>query len=350
MIFLISGYQEKQISKTKTNQDKMEVQGNDKINLWLEDEIELNEEDCCFSNAELQFIVSDYLNLLTPEKLRLLLKRFTIDAFLDLRTIMKIRGEVGVDAFNEAVKKIDECHFLDGVILGEVKKSKLRSTYYPFYYRCDDCYYEIDVDFGENDLDQERTCPSCKKFFKINQRPRSLIHHTPYGFINPDDDPDIEDVNKAVKLMIDMKIINPQWGDIVHFPVFGDYRNDGKYIFDGNKVLELDYSEENDEYGCVPDEFTLEKCDYERYYFSQAISHNLILKTTMDDKEIEVIIPNRRLKMTCGNGDTFFIVWSEEYYGDEIDDDDLKGRNLEEEVKRGVFNNIMEVNDTLSIV
>lgn len=81
---------------------------------------------------------------------------------------------------------------------------------------------------------------------------------------------------------------NIRRGDVVHF---GDdrYRNEGKMIYDGEKLIELD--EDLDEYGHLPLEFTLNEFpDYE--YFSSTIDHNNIRWLRIDDvKNIAWVSP-----------------------------------------------------------
>lgn len=59
-------------------------------------------------------------------------------------------------------------------------------------------------------------------------------------------------------------------GDVVHFSCFSDYRNMGKMMFDGEKLVHLDT--EIDDYGVVPKEFTL--AEFEPDHWQETIAHN----------------------------------------------------------------------------
>ena len=44
-------------------------------------------------------------------------------------------------------------------------------------------------------------------------------------------------------------------GDLIHLESEGSYRNDGKYIYDGEKFIELEF--DIDDYGAIPKEFKI---------------------------------------------------------------------------------------------
>ncbi len=62
-------------------------------------------------------------------------------------------------------------------------------------------------------------------------------------------------------------------GDVIHFEWIRNNRNDGKLIWDGENVLELDY--DTDEYGSVPKQFSFPEFPFKHFYDS--IDHNFIL-------------------------------------------------------------------------
>ena len=66
----------------------------------------------------------------------------------------------------------------------------------------------------------------------------------------------LDHANSSKKLQKYLDNCNIKYGDIIHFEQFGDYRNDGKCIFNGEEIIELDY--EIDDYGSVPNNFKLE--------------------------------------------------------------------------------------------
>src|SRR5438552_14834358 len=87
-------------------------------------------------------------------------------------------------------------------------------------------------------------------------------------------------------------------GDIVHFGE-GHYRNEGKLIFDGFKLILL--NAELDEYDHLPFEFTLNQFpDFD--YFRETIDHNNIRWLQITDRKEIVRIercPNTGLTNKC---------------------------------------------------
>lgn len=66
-------------------------------------------------------------------------------------------------------------------------------------------------------------------------------------------------------------------GDIVHLSNLGDYRNDGKYIYDGTNIIPLDYEDMIDcDHGHVPIKFKVPQ-DFPPQYWSDCIEHNLYI-------------------------------------------------------------------------
>ncbi len=64
-------------------------------------------------------------------------------------------------------------------------------------------------------------------------------------------------------------------GDVIHIEWAGEYRNTGKIMWDGVKVITLGYDNNIDEYGYVPREFTIPEFSYD--HFHDSIAHNLII-------------------------------------------------------------------------
>ncbi len=83
---------------------------------------------------------------------------------------------------------------------------------------------------------------------------------------------------------LDFKKLNR--GDILQFTDFEDYRNSGKVIYDGSKLLHLD--SEPDEYGNVPKDIYIN--DYPVVdYFEDSITHNYHVSLKYNVKELEFI-------------------------------------------------------------
>ena len=73
-------------------------------------------------------------------------------------------------------------------------------------------------------------------------------------------------------------------GDVIHFQWIGQYRNDGKLMWDGQQVVNLDFS--LDDYGSIPRNFTFPEFPFDHFY--QSIDHNCLI--WIDPKYIEQII------------------------------------------------------------
>lgn len=70
------------------------------------------------------------------------------------------------------------------------------------------------------------------------------------------------------------ELVNPQRGDIVHLEECGDYRNSGKTIWDGMKLISL--HGDIDDYGAVPPEFTVGD-EFLANHWLESIDHNQIV-------------------------------------------------------------------------
>lgn len=71
---------------------------------------------------------------------------------------------------------------------------------------------------------------------------------------------------------------NIRRGDIVHFYDMGIYRNDGRFIYNGYYIEDLDYTEDIDGYGFLPIEYSLEEfIDPSRWASEHQIEHNSII-------------------------------------------------------------------------
>lgn len=66
-----------------------------------------------------------------------------------------------------------------------------------------------------------------------------------------------EDIDKLNQDALDhiKKKFSVRRGDLIHLECESEYRNDGKFIFDGNNFIQLDF--EPDDYGTVPSQFKI---------------------------------------------------------------------------------------------
>jgi hypothetical protein len=82
-------------------------------------------------------------------------------------------------------------------------------------------------------------------------------------------------------------------GDVLHNVSMGDYRNDGKFIFDGENLCypynepfaESACEDEPDEYGYVPKQF-LAINEFPIKYWSDVIEHNFYIYANLADQQI----------------------------------------------------------------
>ena len=108
--------------------------------------------------------------------------------------------------------------------------------------------------------------------------------------INHEDEDDLiimaENITNSIgkNLMIEGELLKR--GDVLHLGWGSSYRNDDTFLWDGEKVVLLDY--EIDDYGSVPKEFPFP--EFRPEYFSESIVHNNIVRLTPD--KIEETIRN----------------------------------------------------------
>lgn len=107
-----------------------------------------------------------------------------------------------------------------------------------------------------------------------------------------------------------------QRGDIIHFEQFDSYRNDGKYIYDGKKLIQLDT--DYDDYGQVPEEFKVPQ-EFPPEYWQLSIEHNVHTsfdKESFIDQLVANIVYKKKYWRTYFYYDHFkynvWIVWDED--------------------------------------
>jgi hypothetical protein len=103
-------------------------------------------------------------------------------------------------------------------------------------------------------------------------------------------------------------------GDVIVLDWIGGYRNDGKFLWDGEKIVSLDV-DNGDDYGSVPFEFSFP--EFPPNYFLKSIDHNTIIRLT--DEKIKEIIDNTNIKTK-----TSFVSDKYNTYKVELEDVDYK--------------------------
>jgi hypothetical protein len=89
-------------------------------------------------------------------------------------------------------------------------------------------------------------------------------------------------------------INTPRAGDVFHFAEWSEYRNDGRLIFNGNQLVELD--SEFDDYGSVPTSMlTLQKPGgYPMFYFEGSIFHDSLHHFDLNQDNLRDQLLNNR--------------------------------------------------------
>ena len=80
-------------------------------------------------------------------------------------------------------------------------------------------------------------------------------------------------------------------GDVIVLEEFGEYRNDGKLIYDGANFIP--FADTEDEYGHLPREFTVN--EFGALYFRDVVEHNRLVWARFDNYSIEGDIIKARM-------------------------------------------------------
>jgi hypothetical protein len=83
-------------------------------------------------------------------------------------------------------------------------------------------------------------------------------------------------------------------GDVVWLEEFGDYRNEGKLIYNGEKLIP--FADVEDEYGHLPAEFTIN--EFGVHHFRDVVAHNRLVWARFDNYSIEGEIIKAQLGST----------------------------------------------------
>lgn len=93
-------------------------------------------------------------------------------------------------------------------------------------------------------------------------------------------------------------------GDIVWIEAFNDYRNDGKFIFSGKVLEQLEF--DIDEYGSVPSNYTVID-EFPIDYWIQVIDHNQIIWLNVDPYKDQLLLNAQTVDK--GDGDEYGITY-----------------------------------------
>lgn len=122
-------------------------------------------------------------------------------------------------------------------------------------------------------------------------------------------------------------------GDVVHLEAADNYRNTGKYIYDGYRIINLNY--DYDEYGAVPNEFKVID-EFPIHYWTSVIAHNGIVHFNSDPYVDEILDHLEKIDandieiyksiFTHANGTSYttFFIYEDGPEGEEKIHDDLQ--------------------------
>lgn len=150
--------------------------------------------------------------------------------------------------------------------------------------------------------------------------------------INDDIAEYIKQINKNtnVKKYIMREYPKIKKGDIIHFDAWSAYRNDGKVLWDGKKMILL--ADTIDDYGHLPRAIKIEEFPH-RDYFSKSITHNNLINIDGDNYRIisieEKIIDETKLYLYTVYHNTMSIKWV-------ILSND-KERKFKKKLEKGIF-------------
>ena len=115
------------------------------------------------------------------------------------------------------------------------------------------------------------------KIYEINKAKMFEIPDTVFWMdrkkYDNEDTSQLDELNEKVLPYVLLNF-NIRRGDLIHLESMGDYRNDGKYIFDGDKFISLEF--EPDDYGNLPKEFKIldDYLIFSPNYWLDVIDHN----------------------------------------------------------------------------
>ena len=182
------------------------------------------------------------------------------------------------------------------------------------------------------------------EYWRNRKHGKAKVIEVPKDIYNPSDLEELQNhgliwefMNSDPSLNDYLRKQNARRGDVIHLEVEGDYRNNGKSMYDGNEIVPLYY--EIDDYGSVPPQFKVIDEFPIRYWHTEnldIIDHNTIV--FFDAKSyIDQIMTNLKLIKENRYGvvyKTHFIHWTGvTYYIIMIDNG-----HMIDEVKDGVFN------------
>jgi hypothetical protein len=296
------------------------VHGENRVVLWLS-QYAKGVKTCSLDEYESTVLLNRISAEMNDAQIAAMLKVISMNIVVDLDDLRKLAGELGLKRLFGLYKPIPSLTVVPN--LGGVRPSPVAGP---------EMFYLESFACGEH-------CDCTNDSVFLNQRPRAK-YHAPKGLLPFTRDDPQEDLTESVNEIFQhftALFPNLQWGDVVHFPDLGRYRNDGKYIWDGERLWSLDYSNDTDEYGCVPAGFTFDECNYDPFYWVGVIDHNTIIRANTATKTFVETKPNREVTMTTETGKVFTITWHQDVYGDpdggEINDEDISRREWDQEKK-----------------
>lgn len=131
-------------------------------------------------------------------------------------------------------------------------------------------------------------------------------------------------------------------GDIVHFEDFGDYRNDGRFVWNGEELesLYFDYVD----YGTIPPSYPV-VYEFPLLYWTGSLNHNYVVYCDLSEELVNQVINNYNLwgvpvSFFYYNNKKYFIV-GYDYFIKESSPEDIMDTFVTA-VKEGIFEVILD--------
>jgi len=136
--------------------------------------------------------------------------------------------------------------------------------------------------------------------------------------------------NKRVIRYLKNHCHNLKRGDVIHFKIFGNYRNHGKLMWDGVKMIHLAYNV--DDYGHVPAKITIDEFPHKKY-FKYTIGHNSLVN--INGRDYYIIMQGT--KHYGSNTYNLFEIQHVETKKNWYIVTPLSGKEFRSELNRGIF-------------
>lgn len=176
--------------------------------------------------------------------------------------------------FKDIVKFISTNKYINNVFKNQSSKDLLAKDYFKNRKLIcpETCNWNFLKEYAHYDHNYNKVSKRFKNFLTINGfqiYAKEFQINVNTGIVPPNDEPNIltPELIQAFETYPQKYLMKR--GDVLHNEFEGDYRNDGRYIFDGNKLIQLGF--DYDEYGHPPKEIVAFRDVDSRFY---SLAHN----------------------------------------------------------------------------